>query len=213
MLDPHQEKVLILDFGSQYTQLIARRVRELKVYCEIHPYIMPLADIKQFNPQGIILSGGPRSVYDRDAPSVDPDLFTLGVPVLGICYGIQLLNHLLGGEVAPAVSREYGHKPFTITRFDDLFYGLTAEEQVWMSHGDRVERLAREGGSLWILCRGISGRGGPWSMVFPNTSNIRPRISFPTGTVSGSPWVSATILRARPWVGVRAIPLTWYWSS
>jgi GMP synthase (glutamine-hydrolysing) len=142
MLDPHQEKVLILDFGSQYTQLIARRVRELKVYCEIHPYIMPLSDIKEFAAQGIILSGGPRSVYDRDAPSVDPDLFTLGVPVLGICYGIQLMNHLLGGEVVPAVSREYGHKTFTITNTDDLLYGLSGQEQVWMSHGDRVERLA-----------------------------------------------------------------------
>ncbi|MGA9756217.1 MAG: glutamine-hydrolyzing GMP synthase [Desulfobaccales bacterium] len=142
MLDPHQEKVLILDFGSQYTQLIARRVRELKVYCEIHPYIMPLASIQEFAPRAIILSGGPRSVYDRDAPSVDPDLFSLGVPILGICYGIQLLNHLLGGEVAPAASREYGHKTFTITNFDDLFHGLSASEQVWMSHGDRVERLA-----------------------------------------------------------------------
>jgi len=142
MLDPHQEKVLILDFGSQYTQLIARRVRELKVYCEIHPYIMPLAAIKEFAPQAIILSGGPRSVYDRDAPTVDVDLFSLGVPVLGICYGIQLLNHLLGGEVAPAGAREYGAKTFSITNFDDLFYGLNPEEQVWMSHGDRVEHLA-----------------------------------------------------------------------
>ena len=142
MLDPHQEKVLILDFGSQYTQLIARRVRELKVYCEIHPYIMPLAEIRQFAPQGIILSGGPRSVYEPDAPSLDPEVFNLGVPVLGICYGIQLLNHLLGGEVAPAASREYGHKTFTITNFDDLFHGLNPEEQVWMSHGDRVEQLA-----------------------------------------------------------------------
>ena len=121
MLDPHQEKVLILDFGSQYTQLIARRVRELKVYCEIHPYIMPLESIREFAPQGIILSGGPRSVYDRDAPTVDPDLFSLGAPILGICYGIQLLNHLLGGEVAPAGAREYGHKTFTISNFDDLF--------------------------------------------------------------------------------------------
>jgi GMP synthase (glutamine-hydrolysing) len=142
MLDPHLEKVLILDFGSQYTQLIARRVRELKVYCEIHPYIMPLKSIQEFAPRAIILSGGPRSVYDRDAPSVDPNLFSLGVPVLGICYGIQLLNHLLGGEVAPAASREYGHKTFSITNFDDLFYGLNREEQVWMSHGDRVDRLA-----------------------------------------------------------------------
>ncbi|MBI4795144.1 MAG: glutamine-hydrolyzing GMP synthase [Deltaproteobacteria bacterium] len=142
MLDPHKEKVLILDFGSQYTQLIARRVRELKVYCEIHPYIMTLKAIREFAPQGIILSGGPRSVYDRDAPSVDPELFNLGVPILGICYGIQLLNHLLGGEVAPAVSREYGAKTFNITDFSDLFQGLEAVENVWMSHGDRVEKLA-----------------------------------------------------------------------
>ena len=101
MLDSHQEKVLLLDFGSQYTQLIARRVRELKVYCEIHLISCRLKASRSL-PQAIILSGGPRSVYDRDAPTVDPDLFTLGVPVLGICYGIQLLNHLLGGEVAPA---------------------------------------------------------------------------------------------------------------
>ena len=101
MRDPHQEKILILDFGSQYTQLIARRVRELKVYCEIHPYLMPLEDIRQFAPQGIILSGGPRSVYEPDAPSLDPEVLELGVPVLGICYGIQLLSHLLGGKVVP----------------------------------------------------------------------------------------------------------------
>jgi GMP synthase (glutamine-hydrolysing) len=142
MLDPHQEKVLILDFGSQYTQLIARRVRELKVYCEIHPYIMTLKAIREFAPQGVILSGGPRSVYDRDAPSVDVELFHLGVPILGICYGIQLLNHLLGGEVAPAVSREYGAKTFKISDNSDLFQGLEPEQTVWMSHGDRVERLA-----------------------------------------------------------------------
>jgi GMP synthase (glutamine-hydrolysing) len=142
MLDPHQEKVLILDFGSQYTQLIARRVRELKVYCEIHPYIMDLKAVREFAPQGIILSGGPRSVYDRDAPSVDPDLFNLGVPILGICYGIQLLNHLLGGAVAPAVFREYGAKTFNIADNSDLFQGLEPVQTVWMSHGDRVEKLA-----------------------------------------------------------------------
>jgi GMP synthase (glutamine-hydrolysing) len=142
MLDPHQEKVLILDFGSQYTQLIARRVRELKVYCEIHPYIMPLPAIQDFDPQAIILSGGPRSVYDRDAPSVDPELFNLGAPILGICYGIQLLNHLLGGAVAPAVSREYGAKTFNISDNSDLFQGLEPVQTVWMSHGDRVEKLA-----------------------------------------------------------------------
>jgi GMP synthase (glutamine-hydrolysing) len=142
MIDPHQEKVLILDFGSQYTQLIARRVRELKVYCEIHPYIMTLKAILEFAPRAVILSGGPRSVYDRDAPAVDPELFNLGVPILGICYGIQLMNHLLGGEVAPAVSREYGAKPFHISNNQDLFQGLEPEQVVWMSHGDRVEKLA-----------------------------------------------------------------------
>ena len=116
MIDPHKQKILILDFGSQYTQLIARRVRELKVYCEIHPFLMPLAEIRKFAPQGIILSGGPRSVYEPDAPTVDPEVFNLGVPVLGICYGIQLMNHLLGGKVVPATSREYGYKSFTVIR-------------------------------------------------------------------------------------------------
>jgi GMP synthase (glutamine-hydrolysing) len=141
MRDPHREKILILDFGSQYTQLIARRVRELKVYCEIHPHLMPLTEIRQFAPQGIILSGGPRSVYEPDAPSLDPEVLELGVPVLGICYGIQLLSHLLGGKVIPAQAREYGRKSFTISNFDDLFHGLDASETVWMSHGDVVEQV------------------------------------------------------------------------
>ena len=140
--DPHKQKILILDFGSQYTQLIARRVRELKVYCEIHPFLMPLADIRRFAPKGIILSGGPRSVYEADAPNLDPKVFALGVPVLGICYGIQLMNHLLGGRVVQAASREYGYKSFHIQDHKDLFFGLNPEEQVWMSHGDKVEEVA-----------------------------------------------------------------------
>ncbi len=142
MPDPHKEKILILDFGSQYTQLIARRVRELKVYCEIHPFNLPMARIREFAPGGLILSGGPRSVYEPGAPSLDPAVFSLGVPVLGICYGIQLMNHLLGGKVSPAVSREYGYKPFSILDTQDLFMGLDPEEQVWMSHGDLVEEVA-----------------------------------------------------------------------
>ncbi len=141
MPDPHQQKVLILDFGSQYTQLIARRVRELKVYCEIHPFLMSLEEIRQFAPRAIILSGGPRSVYEKDAPTVDPKLFDLGVPVLGICYGIQLMGHLLGGRVAPSTSREYGHKSFAISEAGDLFRGLKDRETVWMSHGDKVEEV------------------------------------------------------------------------
>jgi GMP synthase (glutamine-hydrolysing) len=141
MRDPHQEKILILDFGSQYTQLIARRVRELKVYCEIHPHLMPIEEIRRFAPQGIILSGGPRSVYEPDAPSLDPEVLDLGVPVLGICYGVQLLSHLMGGKVVPAQAREYGRKTFAISNFDDLFHGLNDSETVWMSHGDMVEEL------------------------------------------------------------------------
>ena len=139
MHDPHAQKVLILDFGSQYTQLIARRVRELKVYCEIHPYVMPLEKIQEFAPQGIILSGGPRSVYEPDAPLLDRRVLDLGIPVLGICYGLQLLSYLLGGRVSPAASQEYGRKTFNITDSQDLFAGLEAQEIVWMSHGDRVE--------------------------------------------------------------------------
>lgn len=142
MIDPHQQKVLILDFGSQYTQLIARRVRELKVYCEIHPYLMPLAEIEKFGPQGIILSGGPRSVYEADAPLIGAEIFGLGVPVLGICYGLQLFNHVLGGRVSSSDQREYGRAVLSISDRGDLFAGLEGRELVWMSHGDRVEEVA-----------------------------------------------------------------------
>lgn len=136
------ERILILDFGSQYTQLIARRIRELHVYCEIHPYLMPLEQIRAFAPGGIILSGGPRSVYEPEAPRLDPAVLQLGIPVLGICYGLQLLNHLLGGKVAPTSFREYGRKHLFIRNPDVLLAGLEPEETVWMSHGDQVEVLA-----------------------------------------------------------------------
>jgi len=104
----HKQLVLILDFGSQYTQLIARRVREQKVYSEIHPFNLPLDKIRAMRPSGIILSGGPSSVYDQGAPRVSVELFSLGVPILGICYGVQLSSLLLGGKVKPAQNREYG---------------------------------------------------------------------------------------------------------
>ncbi|MFP3866538.1 MAG: glutamine-hydrolyzing GMP synthase [Desulfobacteraceae bacterium] len=142
VLDPHQQRVLILDFGSQYTQLIARRIRELKVYCEIHPFVMPLEDIKKFAPNGIILSGGPGSVYEPNAALITAEVFKLEVPILGICYGLQLINYLLGGRVTAAASREYGRKVFHLTDFQDLFYGLESPLTVWMSHGDLVEAAA-----------------------------------------------------------------------
>lgn len=139
----YEQKILILDFGSQYTQLIARRVREAQVYCEIHPFNFSLQKIKEFSPQGIILSGGPATVYDGDAPLADRRILDLGLPVLGICYGMQYLTHVLGGLVARADNREYGSATITIRDYGDLFSGLgeSEEEIVWMSHGDRIDTM------------------------------------------------------------------------
>ena len=141
--DNYEEKILILDFGSQYTQLIARRVREAQVYCEIHPFNLSLQDIMDFSPMGIILSGGPSSIYDKDAPMTDRAILDLDVPILGICYGMQYLTHILGGEVAKAEDREYGSAVITIEDTRDLFlgFGLQDEERAWMSHGDRIDRM------------------------------------------------------------------------
>lgn len=141
----HQERILILDFGSQYTQLIARRVRESKVYCEIFPYSITLEEIKKFAPNGIILSGGPKSVYDTDAPLVEKEIFELKIPVLGICYGMQLITHLFGGKVARAKEREYGFANLIISEKEDIFsYIIEDEIPVWMSHGDRIEKLPKD---------------------------------------------------------------------
>ncbi|MDY6848907.1 MAG: glutamine-hydrolyzing GMP synthase [Geoalkalibacter sp.] len=142
--DIHQEKILILDFGSQYTQLIARRVREAHVYCELHPYDMTEDEIRAFAPNGIILSGGPKSVYEEGAPGISDAVFELDVPVLGICYGMQVMSHHFGGLVVPAGKREYGHADLIAQgRPGPLFDGFFVEGKspVWMSHGDHVERM------------------------------------------------------------------------
>ncbi len=135
--------VVILDFGSQYTQLIARRIREEHVYCEIHPCTTSLDALKAMEPTALIFSGGPSSVFVEDAPTVDPAALELGVPVLGICYGMQLLSHLLGGTVVPATEREYGPAKLRVDEPVGLLSPFDAGEEVdvWMSHGDRVERL------------------------------------------------------------------------
>ncbi|MEX1184041.1 MAG: glutamine-hydrolyzing GMP synthase [Gemmatimonadota bacterium] len=134
-----ENRILILDYGSQFTQLIARRIREAHVYCEIHPPTVDAAWIREWAPRGIILSGGPSSVYDVDVPTVEPAVLDLGVPVLGICYGMQLLAHLGGGRVVPG-KREYGRAEIRITAADDLFHGFDTDESitVWASHGDHV---------------------------------------------------------------------------
>jgi GMP synthase (glutamine-hydrolysing) len=139
----HEDRILVLDFGSQYTQLIARRVRENKVYSEILPFNASIEKIREFRPKGIILSGGPSSVYDEGAPLPDDGVFSLGVPVLGICYGMQLMAHILGGKVAKASKREYGRAEVAVDDDADLLWGITPKTKVWMSHGDRIEALPR----------------------------------------------------------------------
>ena len=132
--------ILVLDFGSQYTQLIARRVRESNVYCEIHPFNIALETIRQLQPEGIILSGGPASVYQENAPKISEDLFKMTMPVLGICYGMGIVNLAFGGEAGRAERREYGPADLIIDDNTDLFYGFAANEmtRVWMSHGDKM---------------------------------------------------------------------------
>ncbi len=139
----HDQKILILDFGSQYTQLIARRIRESRVYCEILPCTVPMERIRAFDPRGIVLSGGPANVYDPDAPRVPRALFDLDVPVLGICYGMQLMTHLLGGRVAAGLKREYGLAHVTVVEARGPFAGFRPGETlpVWMSHADRIEEM------------------------------------------------------------------------
>jgi GMP synthase (glutamine-hydrolysing) len=138
--------ILILDFGSQYTQLIARRIRELRVYCEIHPFDMPQSAIRAFHPKGLILSGGPASIYEPGAPQCERWVLEMGIPVLGICYGMQLTAQLLGGRVVGSARREYGQAKVTIDKTGGLFQGIVWERNkrelsVWMSHGDHVEEL------------------------------------------------------------------------
>ena len=135
-----RDTIVILDFGSQYTQLIARRLRELQVYSEIVPPTTTVAALKARAPRGIVLSGGPDSVYEKGAPRVDRRVFELGVPVLGICYGMQLMSHVLGGEVKRAGRREYGHAFFETRDHSPLLHELASPAQVWMSHGDSIEK-------------------------------------------------------------------------
>lgn len=138
----HKNSIVILDFGSQYNQLIARRIREMGVYAEIIPYFTELEKIKEMEPKGIILSGGPASVYLEDAPTIDKGIYDLGVPVLGICYGMQLTTHLLGGEVERADKQEFGKADLILDdKENKIFKNMPESSQVWMSHADHVTKL------------------------------------------------------------------------
>ena len=145
----HTDKILVLDFGSQYTQLIARRVRELGVYCELHPYDVSDAFLAEYAPRGIILSGGPASVYEGDTPRLSDKVFELGVPVLGICYGMQTMAAQLGGGVELATTREFGYAEIRARGHSRLLDGIEDRRnaeghgllEVWMSHGDKVTSL------------------------------------------------------------------------
>ncbi len=139
----HEQSIVILDFGAQYTQLIARRIREQNVFSVVLPCTASLDEVKRNAPVGIVLSGAPWSVYDKDAPPADKRVFDLGVPVLGICYGLQFMVHTLGGKVRPADKREYGHAEIDVIADSALFHGLAKRQPVWMSHGDEALELPR----------------------------------------------------------------------
>ena len=137
-----QEKVIVVDFGGQYNQLVARRVRECNVYCEIYSYRTDLEKIKAMKPKGIILTGGPNSCYNEDSPTYGKELFELGIPVLGLCYGAQLMMHILGGIVKGAPVREYGKTEVFVNTETALFENVSPKTVCWMSHNDYIERVA-----------------------------------------------------------------------
>ena len=200
--DIHSEKILILDFGSQVTQLIARRVREQSVYSEIHPYNISLEKIREYTPKGIILSGGPSSVYDTDAPHSDPGIYNLGIPILGICYGMQLMTQQLGGKVERSEKREYGRASMALDDVSDLFSGFGERAEVWMSHGDRIEAMPdgfpphRPYGALPGRCHeGREAAASTGSSSTPRWST--PRAARRCWAISSSP--SATAGRPGPW--------------
>ena len=136
-----KELIIVLDFGGQYNQLIARRVRECNVYAEVHPYTLPLEKIKEMNPKGIIFTGGPNSVYKEDSPSCSKEIFELGIPILGICYGSQLMAHLLGGKVSTAPVSEYGRTEVEVDKTSKLFADVSDKTICWMSHTDYIAEV------------------------------------------------------------------------
>src|SRR5687768_9381628 len=192
------DRILILDYGSQFTQLIARRVREAHVYSEIHPASRSLAWIREFAPKGIILSGGPNSVYDEGAPLAEPGLLQLGVPVLGLCYGMQLMAHLAGARVVSAARREYGRAAVAVGG-GRLFQSFTPGEeiQVWMSHGDHVD-APPEGFVATASSPNSPVAGLSTAPCRSSRCSSTPRSPTPRGAARSSPLSCSTSAAARP---------------
>ena len=173
------EKVIVIDFGGQYNQLVARRVRECNVYCEIYSYKTDIAQIKAMNPKGIILTGGPNSCYEADSPTCSKELFELGVPVLGLCYGAQLMMHVLGGKVEKAPVREYGKTEVTVDTSSPLFTGVSENTICWMSHFDYISKVApglsgcccRESGKR-IICNPVSSGSASYTGRYEDASQF-----------------------------------------
>jgi GMP synthase (glutamine-hydrolysing) len=217
--------LVILDFGSQYTQLIARRIRESRVYCEVHPFNTPLERIRALEPAGIVLSGGPSSVYDKGAPKPDPGVLDLDVPYLGICYGMGLLAHAAGGHIAQSDHREYGRAALTLSdglEADPLLEGIPTDAgQVWMSHGDRLEELpegwkavARSDNSPYAAICSADGRR--YALQFhPEVvhslcgrkliENFLFRVCNQPGDWTMESFVESTVARIREQVGKRQV--------
>jgi GMP synthase (glutamine-hydrolysing) len=213
---PGQETVVVLDFGSQYSRLIARRIREANVYCEVHPHDTPWEALRALAPRGFVLSGGPASVYAPGAPTCVPEVFSCGTPVLGICYGMQLMALHDGASVEPSDRREYGLAELTIVERDGLFAGVEDTTPVWMSHGDRVEALpasfhvlARTGNSPFAAIG--NGRGGIGLQFHPEVAhtpeggtiirNFVHRICGCAPTWTAGAFVQETIAAIREQVG------------
>ena len=143
-----RELVIVLDFGGQYNQLIARRVRECNVYCEVHPYTLSLDKIREMNPKGIIFTGGPNSVYGEDSPRCPKEIFEMGIPILGICYGSQLMSYMLGGSVKTAPVSEYGKTEVAVDTESALFKNVSPSTICWMSHTDYIDKMHRRNSKL-----------------------------------------------------------------
>ena len=197
----NREKIVVIDFGGQYNQLVARRVRECNVYCEIYSYKTDIEKIKEMNPKGIILTGGPNSVYVEGAATCSKELFELGIPVLGLCYGAQLMSHVLGGHVCKAPVREYGKIEVTVDKSSKLFGNVSEKTICWMSHNDYIEK---EAPGFKVIAHTRTVR---WQQQSEGEETLRnPVPSEVLHTVEGTKMLSTSYMKSA------AVPVTGRWT-